>query len=113
MDLTEEVVADVTVIAIAGRLDVQTADMLSQRLSDLLASGRARLLIEASHLTYVSSAGFRALLIAAKLAADQGGRLAICSLTAPVNRVVEMAGFSDVLETHHSRDEALTSLTVR
>ena len=89
MVLTEESAAGVTIVAIAGRLDTQTVHRFSDRLTELLRSGRPHLLIEASRLNYISSMGFRALLVAAKSAAANGGCLAMCSLTAPVQRVTD------------------------
>jgi anti-sigma B factor antagonist len=64
VDLVEEAAAGVTIVAVAGRLDSQTARRFSTRLAELLCSNQPRLVIEASQLTYVSSAGFRALLVA-------------------------------------------------
>ena len=110
MELIEEGTADVTIVAVAGRLDTRTAGQFSDRMSELLFAGPAQLLIEASRLNYISSAGFRALLIAAKGAADKGGRLAVCNMTAPMRRVVELAGLEAVLDTYPSREEALLSL---
>jgi anti-sigma B factor antagonist len=110
MDLTEEAEADVTIVAIAGRLDTQTATRFGARLAELLGSGQPYLLIEASRLNYISSAGFRALLIAAKSADAKGGRLAMCGMTAPVQRVTEIAGLAAVFETYPSREEALAKL---
>ena len=111
MDLTEEAAAEVTIVAIAGRLDTQTAGRFSGRLSELLRSGQTHVLIEASRLSYISSAGFRALLIGTKLATEKGGRLAVCSLTAPIKRVIEIGGFDEVFETYPSREEALAKLS--
>ena len=111
MDLTEEAAEDVTVVSIAGRLDTQTSGQFSGRLSELLRAGHARVLIEASKLNYISSAGFRALLIGTKLATDEGGRLAVCSLTAPMRRMIEIGGFDQVFETYPSREEALAKLS--
>jgi stage II sporulation protein AA (anti-sigma F factor antagonist) len=112
MDLIEEAVApDVTVVAVAGRLDTRTADQFSGRLTELLRSGPARVLIEGSQLSYISSAGFRALLVGSKLATETGGRLAVCGLTAPIKRVIALGGYDDVFETYPSREEALAKLS--
>ena len=111
MDLTEEITSDVTIMAVAGRLDMRTASVFSDRLSALLRSGQTRVLIEASQLAYISSSGFRALLIGSKRAIEEGGRLALCGVTAPIWRVFEIGGLDKVLETYGSRDEALAKLS--
>lgn len=110
LGMTEEDADEVTIMSVAGRLDTQSSARLSSRLGELLHAGRANLLIETSRLTYISSAGFRALLVAARAAAAKGGKLAVCGMTAPISRVVELAGLSAEFEIYASRDEALARL---
>ena len=110
MELTEEDAADVTVIAVAGRLNTETAARFSHRVGDLLHAGQAQLLIEASRLSYISSAGVRALLVANKVATDKGGRLAVCGMSASVRRVLEIAGLDETFESYPTREEALAKL---
>jgi anti-anti-sigma factor len=110
MELTEEAIGEVTIVAVNGRLDAESSRQFAERLATLICSGRSRLLIDASNLSYVGSMGFRALLRAAKLADEYQGKLALCALTAPVRRIVEIGGFGDVLEYYAARDEALAKL---
>lgn len=110
MDLIEETSAGTTILAIAGRIDTANADRLNVRLAALLSAARPHLLIELSRLTYIGSAGLRALLLAAKKAAGNDGRLALCSATMPVREIIESAGLSAVFHTYASREEALQSL---
>jgi len=107
LQMTEEDADDVTIVSVAGRLDTLSSARLSRRLGELLHAGRTNLLIETSRLTYISSAGIRALLVAARAAAANGGRLAVCSMTTPISRVTELAGLSAEFETYPSREEAL------
>lgn len=110
MDLIEEAVDDVTIVAVTGRLDAGAARQFGERLTTLIHAGRSHLLIEASKLDYIGSMGLRALLVASSLAATVQGRLAVCAMTAPVRRVVELAGLSAVFEGYPSREAALESL---
>jgi anti-anti-sigma factor len=113
MELTEQGESDVTVVAVAGRVDSLTAPRLGERLDALLRAGQAHLLIEGSQLLYIGSAGLRALLLAAKRAADQGGCVALCNLTTATHQMVEVAGLDAVLQTYPSREVALAKLTAR
>jgi anti-sigma B factor antagonist len=110
MEVSEEVVDDVTIVAIAGRLDADAARQLGEHLTALIRTGCSRLLIEASKLDYIGSLGLRALLIAAHLAAEATGRLALCGLTALVRRVIELGGLDDVLAGYATREQALAHL---
>src|SRR5215472_14083253 len=60
MEPSEQGARDITVVPVAGRLDSQTAPHLGQRLDELLHGGRTLLLIEASELQYIGSAGLQA-----------------------------------------------------
>ena len=110
MQIQEESDNAVTVLAVAGRLDAEAARQFGDRLAALIRDGRSRLLIEASKLDYVGSLGLRAMLIAARQAADADGCLALCSLTAPVHRVIELGGFGSVFDSYPSRAEAVAKL---
>ncbi len=110
MELTQKSAADVTIVSLAGRLDVRTSPQFSTRLAEMLIAEQPRVVLEASGLSYLSSAGCRALLVAAKAASSRGGKLVLCSMTVPVRRVVEIAGLEEVFETYPSREEALASL---
>jgi|SRR5580698_6162750 anti-sigma B factor antagonist len=111
MHPAEQTVRNVTVVPVAGRLDSHTAPRLGERLEELLHAGRALLLIEASELQYIGSAGLRALLVAGKHAAEQGGSLVLCGLTSPIHRMVEVSGLGAVLQTYPSREDALAKLS--
>ena len=110
MELIEEGAADVTIVAVAGRLDTQSVGRFSNRLGEIIHSGHAQLLIEASGLSHISSAGFRALVLAARKATEHGGSLALCSMTPPVQRIVEISGLELVIDTYASREDALAKL---
>jgi anti-sigma B factor antagonist len=111
MQRAQQTETNVTVIPVAGRLDTHTAPRFGEQLDELLHAGRALLLIEASELQYIGSAGLRALLVAGKRAAEQGGRLALCGMTTPIHRMVEVAGLDAILQTYPSREDALANLS--
>lgn len=106
MDFIEEDAAEFTIVAVAGRLDSQTAEHFSHHLSELHQSDQPRVLIELSRLTYISSAGCRALFLATRQAGERGRRLAVCGMTEAVKRVVELAGLDSQLRIFASREEA-------
>jgi stage II sporulation protein AA (anti-sigma F factor antagonist) len=112
MELTEEAAGEVMVVAVNGRLDAEAARQFGERLAALIHDGRSQLLIEASKLDYIGSLGLRALLVAANLAAEAKGWVALCSLTAPVRRVIELGGFGTIFQPYPSREEALAKLCV-
>ena len=64
MKLVEALSEDVTILEAYGRLDSTTAKEFGDRLTALIESGRGAIVVDLQNVVYISSAGFRALLIA-------------------------------------------------
>ena len=70
MDLREDIAGEVTVLEVKGRIDSTTAPVLGEKLTVALAAPQRRLVLDLRQLEYISSAGFRVLLLAAKRAEE-------------------------------------------
>ena len=68
------------------------------------------LVLDLAGLDYVSSAGLRVLLKAAKEARAAGSRFALAGLRPAVREVFEVSGFFAVLTAYPTRAEALAAL---
>lgn len=109
MDLREERVGGVTVLEVKGRLDSTTSPVLGERLTAMLGAANPRVLVDFSQLEYISSAGFRVLLIAAKRA-DQGtAKLVLCGVSGKVRQLFDLGGFLDLFAIAATRDEGVAS----
>lgn len=93
-----------------GRLDATTAPVLQERLVGLIEAGNHRMLLDFSGLDYVSSAGLRVVLIAAKRLKAASGRLVLCGMKPHIKEVFDIAGFSSMLSIYSTREEAAASL---
>lgn len=109
MDLREEEVGGVTVVQVKGRLDSMTSPALGERLTAVLGSARARVLVDFSQLEYISSAGFRVLLQAAKRADQNAARLVLCGVTGKVKQLFDLGGFLDLFTIAGSREEGVSA----
>jgi anti-anti-sigma factor len=98
---------DAIVLAVSGRLDGATVPSFEARLFDLIAEGHRRIIVDLAGLRYISSAGLRVLLVAAKRLKPEGGRLLLAAPSELVGQVLEIAGFSAMLETCPTIEEAL------
>lgn len=96
---------DIHWLSLRGRLDSATAGDLEQVLLPLFAGGVA-VVVDFAELAYISSAGLRVVLMAAKRAKQAGGRLMLCSLSSVVREVFEISGFLKILDTCDSREVA-------
>ena len=55
-------------------------------------------MLDLGRLDYISSAGLRVVLIAAKRLKSVGGALVLCTLNPSVREVFEISGFASILE---------------
>jgi anti-anti-sigma factor len=94
-----------------GRIDGASGPTLDGEIAKSIASGADRLLLDMTAVEYISSAGLRVVLHAARQIKSLGGRLVLCSLNDQTKDVFEISGFSRFLDIFHSRDEAVSRLS--
>ena len=107
MELNESLTDGVTVLEPRGRMDTVSAKPFGDRMVELIGLGHDRIVIDLRHIQYISSAGFRALLIARKQSAEREGKLVLCGLSAEVRRTFELGAFLDLFTICATRDEGL------
>lgn len=96
MKVTVRDEAGVCVVCPQGRLDALASPDLSEALRVPVQSDQPRIVLDLSATPYVSSAGLRVIVQAAKQVMGRG-KLAICGLTPTVRQVFELAGFDRIL----------------
>lgn len=101
---------DICILRPQGRLDSESAPALGDDMATLIAGGANKLLVDMSSLHYISSAGLRVILQAAKQIRSKGGRLALCSMNDHVRDIFEISGFAVILDISASHDEAMGRL---
>jgi anti-sigma B factor antagonist len=109
MDIVEHQNEDVTIVEVRGRIDSTTAREFGDRLSEIFSSGRTRVVLELRDTPYMSSAGFRVLLIAAKRLEAMQGRLVLCGLSPELRRLFDLGAFTDLFQISTSREDALAA----
>ncbi len=98
---------EVVLIEIQGEIDAHTAGKLDKTLNDVLAQGHSRLVLDASQMGFISSAGLRAIMFAQREVSQRGGEVRVCGLNAQARRIFEMAGLDEVLQLSDTRQEAM------
>jgi anti-anti-sigma factor len=108
MKITTSVTEDgIVLLEAEGVVDAHTAPRLKEALEDWLAEGHPRLVLNASGLEHMSSAGLRVLLYAQREARKLGGEVRLFGANAQVRRVIELAGFDKLLSIRETRTEAM------
>ena len=110
MEIDATPIDNITAVAVKGRVDSATADSLTSRLVELVKAGASRLVIDFREVSYISSAGFRTLLITARAVTQASGAMVLCGISAEVQRLFDVSGFSDLFVILPSRDDALEKL---
>jgi anti-anti-sigma factor len=101
----------VCVVTLSGRIDSTNANDLMSRLNALISSGEKSIVVDFGAVLYLTSAAFRALLVATDEAERNAARFALCSLGGHVRELFEMGGLLEVFTIHPSRAEAVAKLT--
>lgn len=109
MSTTVTTVGTVLVVQPAGKIDSGNAKAFEAELLGHL-EGAGKLVVDFGALDFVSSAGLRVLLMAAKRAKASGKGLALCALNGSIREVFEVSGFVQLFAIHPGRDEAVAAL---
>jgi anti-anti-sigma factor len=99
----------ITVVDIEGRLDSNTSGYGYDELVRIAKSDNKQVLVNLEKLEFITSAGLRVLLVAAKLLQSSGGKFKLCSANEPVKRVLETCGFNSLIQLYPTESEAVKS----
>ena len=94
-------------IAVIGRLDSNTVRSLESTVQELAGNERPAVVFDLERMTYVSSAGLRVFLVAAKQVHKAGGKVVFCNLADNVHEVFKVGGFDRILTLRETKEEAL------
>lgn len=112
MNISESKQNTVTILKLQGKLDATSAPELDKRLSSLVDSGTKQVALDLVGLEYVSSAGLRVFLSAAKRLKQAHGKLALANLSAQVQQIFDIAGFESVLPVFKTINEAVNACAI-
>jgi anti-anti-sigma factor len=108
MEISTRTSGDIHIVGITGSLDSTTSPAAQKALDAVLASAK-NVALDFSQLDYISSAGLRVLLGAAKQLRSSGGTLRMFGLNQSVREVFEISGFSTILSVYPTEAEALAA----
>lgn len=115
MELTHRRLHRVDVLAITGRIQAPEAAKLQERINQLFAEGRFRILLDLAALEYVSSPGLRVLIEARKRAREwkltdfDRGDVRIVNLPPRIKEVFDLTGFTSLFNIYDDIVEAVGS----
>lgn len=113
MEVEQAGIGGVEVFRIRGRFDSTTSPAFEERLRTAIQAGATRLVLDFNGLDYVSSAGLRVVLLAAKQTRAAAGGFAVFGLKPTVEQVFRMSGFSGIIQVLATEEEALAAAGAR
>ncbi len=108
MNIKETKKEKATVLSIEGRIDSGTSAELEKKLIALIDTCQVKdIVMDFSAMDYISSAGLRVLLMAAKKTGRMNGKVVLAGLCANVKEVFDISGFSNIFSIYGSQEEAV------
>jgi anti-anti-sigma factor len=98
-------------LTITGRLDAVTASEADDIIKGITQVQDIRLLFDLKPLEYISSAGLRVLLSAAKDLKRHNGKMVICALNEEIKKIFEISGFSSIIPIADTVEAGLNQLS--
>lgn len=103
-----EYVREIPIIVVAGRLDTSKTKAFDDQVASLLTQPNPRILLDLHSLTFLGSLGLRSIFKLIKHAAVSSGRAAAFSVPPMVLEVLDIAGFTRLLDIYPDRETALS-----
>lgn len=95
------------VAAVRGRVDTISAPAFEKGVAGALNGEEKLLVFDLSGLEYISSAGLRVILSAAKTLKGKGGEVRLAATSGSVTKVFQISGFLSMFKNFATRSEAL------
>lgn len=99
--------ADVSVIVLAGEIDLGNAAEIARGLNGQLDPGRSRLVIDLSHVTFIDSSGINELFQLSRRLATVGGQVILAAPSESVARVFDILRLGERILVASSLEAAL------
>jgi len=111
MEISQKEEKGIVSIAIKGRMDADSSPDAEKVVKEALGAEANRLLFDLGELEYLSSAGLRVLLSAAKEMRRRDGKIVLCALNEFVKEIFEVSGFQSLIPISDSVESGIELLS--
>ena len=108
MNIETEMMGPLCAVKLFGRLDAVTAPELEAAMNSLIEDGQTRVVMNLKDLEYVSSAGLRCFLLAAKKLKALQGELSLAAMAENTREVIRISGFSAIMPCYDTMADVPT-----
>ncbi len=110
MEVNQAIIQNVNVVGLAGDLDGNTAPNVQAQILPL-ALPNAKMILDMSQVSYMSSAGLRMLLVMYRTIISKSGKVVLVGLSEDIRDTMSMTGFLDFFTYLETLDEGLKNLS--
>ena len=111
MEISSKKVADVTVVQLAGELTAQTTSQPQEKVLQL-ALPDAKMILDMTRVSFMSSAGLRMLLVLYRTIRGRGGKILLVGLSEDLRSTMSLTGFLDLFHHHPTLEAGLAELAL-
>ncbi|MGD8483724.1 MAG: STAS domain-containing protein [Thioalkalispiraceae bacterium] len=97
----------IKVLYLKGDLDASTHKDVETKANELIGEGSTNILIDLGDVSYMGSAGLRALNSISKSVAESSGQFKLANPSESVSKVMKTLGFEQFFDIHDSVDTAI------
>jgi anti-sigma B factor antagonist len=110
LDIQTREVDGVTVVELAGKIILgEESSALREKIKDLIAGGKTRIVISLGRISFIDSAGVGTLVSAYTTARSQGGEVKLSSLTKKFRETLQVTRLLTVFEVFDDDQAAIAS----
>lgn len=102
-------VNDVIIVKLTGYVDHSNSRYVERVISEILNSGKIKIIFDFSELVYMSSAGWGVFVGEIKTVREKGGDIKLASMTPEVSEVYQILEFFHIIDDYTSINDALKS----
>jgi anti-sigma B factor antagonist len=107
--IDREARGNVQLVRLSGSLDMYSFPRLEAQLGTLFQQAQYRVVLDCRDLDYIGSAGLGALIGFAKQAREHGGDVKLLNVPERIYKIIELLGFTKVLQVHTAEESAVES----
>ena len=97
-------------VNVTGRIDGSNSHDFAEAVANSIEDDDRALVMDLNDLTYISSAGLRAVLVTEKNLRRRGSDFVICSLSGQIQEIFRVSGFDRVIKISRNREGAMDLL---
>jgi anti-sigma B factor antagonist len=113
LSITRESERGYPIVAVSGEVDVYSAPMLRDELTQLLAGGATSVVVDLTDVSFLDSTGLGALVSARTAAGQAGGSLPVVCTHERILKLFTITGLDGVFQIHSTVADALAGLPAR